>query len=93
MGPTTIKVFVNKKTAGCGTPDTTADTVYDRAVELPTNNGAVARPATSVIAVTVDCPPTKTPLGPAAGARNVTVIPLTGLLSASRTVATNAAEY
>ena len=52
---------------------------------------AVAMPAALVVAVAVKVAPVKAPLGPVAGAVNVTVTPLTGLFEASFTVACNCA--
>src|SRR5882724_5980889 len=49
------------------------------------NIAAVAMPAAFVVAVVT--PPPKVPLAPLEGAANVTVVPLTGLLNESLTVA------
>ena len=49
--------------------------------------GEVAIPAVLVVAVAVSALPGNVPLGPDAGALNVTVAPTTGALPASRTVA------
>jgi hypothetical protein len=54
---------------------------------LAVNVGAVATPLLLVVAVVVFNPPVNVPLAPLAGAVNVTVTPLTGLLLASFTVA------
>jgi hypothetical protein len=56
-------------------------------VALAVNVGAVATPLLLVVAVVVFNPPVNVPLAPLAGAVNVTVTPLTGLLLASFTVA------
>ena len=52
--------------------------------------GAVATPLLFVVAVVAVCPPANVPLAPLAGAVNVTVTPLSGLLLASLTVAASA---
>ncbi len=57
---------------------------------MAVNVDAVARPLLLVVAVAVFNPPVKVPLVPLAGAVNVTVTPLTGLLLASLTVAASA---
>jgi hypothetical protein len=57
---------------------------------LAVNAGAVATPLLLVVAVALATPAAKLPLGPLAGAVNVTIAPLTGLLFASFTVACSA---
>lgn len=52
---------------------------------MAVRTGAVATPKAFVVAVLT--PPAKVPLAPLAGAVNVTVTPLTGLLKESLTVA------
>ena len=89
IGPIVTVVFVKLNTAGLGTPETSAETVKAPSVPFAVNKGDVATPAAFVVAVTVDWPPAKMPLGPATGARNVTVAPATGLAPASATVAEN----
>jgi hypothetical protein len=86
-------VFVSENTAGFGTPVTKADTVYDPWIPFAVNRGEVAMPAALVIAVTVLWPPANTPLGPLAGARKVTVTPVTGFMFESTTVAENGTAY
>jgi hypothetical protein len=86
-------VFVSENTAGFGTPFTKADTVYDPWIPFAVYRGEVATPVALVIAVMVPWPPANTPLGPLAGARKVTVTPLTGFMFESVTVAANGATY
>jgi hypothetical protein len=57
---------------------------------LAVNTGAVATPLLLVVAVAVAPVPANVPLAPLAGAVNVTVTPLKGLLPASFTVACSA---
>lgn len=91
IGPVVGTVFVSENTAGWPTPATSADTVKDPAVPFAVNAGAVAMPFEFVVAVTVPRPPAKVPLGPVAGARNVTVTPPTPWLLESVTIATRGA--
>jgi NADH:ubiquinone oxidoreductase subunit K len=66
-----------------------ATTLYGPAMELAVNVAEVATPLALVVAVFT--PPAKVPLAPPAGGVKVTTTPLTGLLPASVTVATNGA--
>src|SRR5438477_391182 len=64
--------------------------MYDGpAVPFAVNMGEVATPEASVNTVTEVPPPVNVPLGPLAGAVNVTLAPLARLPPASLTVATN----
>src|SRR5262245_10127130 len=83
-------VFVRLKLAGVDDPDTVAVTVYVPPVPFALKAGAVATPLAFVGTLAVFKPPVNVPLGPLAGAVNVTVTPLSGLLLASFTVAANA---
>jgi hypothetical protein len=78
--------LVSEKFAGVATPATDAVTVYaPPTMLLAVNVVAVATPCALLTAVFA--PPANVPLAPLAGAVNVTVTPLTGLLKASFTVA------
>jgi len=92
MLPADAEVFVRLKLAGVATPATVADTVKLPATTFAVNAGAVAVPLALVTAVAVADPP-NLPLAPLAGAVNVTVTPLNGLLLASFTVACSAVPY
>jgi hypothetical protein len=72
-----------------GTLGVLAVSVYDPAVALAVNAGAVATPAPLVVAVAVNTPP-KVPLAPPEGAVKVTVAPLTAAPPLAVTVAWNA---
>src|SRR5579875_1580653 len=69
--------LVSENVAGAA-PSTLAVTVYDPAVVLAVNAGAVARPPASVVTTAVVPPPANVPPGPAAGAVKVTCAPPTG---------------
>lgn len=72
---------------------TKADTVYGPPdTLLAVNVGEVAKPETSESTVTMFVPPANVPLGPLLGAKKVTDALATGLLDASRTIATKGAE-
>jgi hypothetical protein len=70
-------------------PVVLATTLYGPAVEFAVNVADVATPLAFVVAVFT--PAANVPLAPLPGAINVTTTPLTGLLPASVTVATNGA--
>ena len=72
---------------------TKADTVYGPPdTLLAVNVGEVAKPAASESTVTRFVPPANVPLGPLLGAKKVTDALATGLLDASRTIATKGAK-
>jgi hypothetical protein len=81
--------FDSAKLAGVPTPAAAADTVNAPALPFAVKTADVATPAAFVVAVLI--PPVNDPLAPLPGAVNVTSTPLTGLLLASLTVATNGA--
>jgi hypothetical protein len=85
-------VFVNRKFAGFDTPETVAATVYcGPAVVLAVKIADVAMPDALVVAVLTL--PANVPLGPLAGAVNVTTVPApTGLPFESLTVTTRGAK-
>src|SRR5579864_2019801 len=85
--PAAPAVLVRTKLAAVATPDTDAATLYvPPALLLAVNTAEVATPLAFVTAVLT--PPANVPLAPVcAGAVNVTVTPVTGLLLASFTVA------
>src|SRR5215467_8063064 len=86
MFAATEAVLVREKLAEVATPETEAVTIYGPpATAFAVRIGAVATPDALVVAVLT--PPAKVPLAPLAGAVNVTVTPLTGLLKESNTVA------
>jgi hypothetical protein len=84
-------VFVRLKLAGVAMPATVAVTVNVPAASFAVSTGAVATPLARVTAVTVSEEPNN-PVGPLQGAVNVTVTPLTGLLTESFTMAWRAVE-
>src|SRR5690349_15615918 len=79
-------MFVKAKMAGVATPGAAAVTLYLPAVKFAVSGFDVATPDASVTAV---FPPVKVARAPLGGTVNVTVTLLTGLLAASRTVATS----
>jgi hypothetical protein len=78
-------VFVSENTASGVTPGTEALTEYAPTVAFAVNMADVATPDAFVMAVVT--PFANVPLAPVDGAVNVTVTPESGLLPASRTVA------
>jgi hypothetical protein len=85
--PEVAGAFVKTKFAVPASPATDAVTVYVPVNPLANTVGEAATPAELV--ATTFAPPAKVTLGPLLGGVNVTNTPLTGLLSASLTVATN----
>jgi hypothetical protein len=77
------------KLAEAPTPATAADTPYEPDWALAVKAGAIATPLALVNAV-AEATPLKVALAPVGGAVNVTVMPLTGLLLESFTVACSA---
>ena len=71
--------FVSGKATGLATPGADASTAKLPGSELAVNTGEIATPDALVSAVAVLPPPANDPLGPVAGAVNVTGVPTTGL--------------
>jgi hypothetical protein len=80
-------VFVRSKAAPLGIPVAVATTWYVPTKLLAKNVGAVAMPDAAVAAVVILFPPENVPLGPFAGAVNVTVTPPTAFPEESVTSA------